>query len=99
MEIEYLKTLWMLRFEKMRHSEGKAAWIYQEILDECLVEFGKDDETVALLSQLVREERTHEKLAEELVKVCRCNHPEVNALSLDDCEISLKPNILKKHKR
>ncbi len=80
MKTEYLKTLWTLRFEKMRKCEEQAAWGYQEILDRCLVDFGKEDETVKLLSQLVREERAHEKLAEELIKICYHNHPELGTL-------------------
>lgn len=66
----------MLRFEKMKQCEEQSAWNYQEILDECLTEFDKDDEIVMLLGQLVREERIHEELAEELIKMCRHNHPE-----------------------
>ncbi len=90
METEYLKTLWMLRFEKIRQGEGRAAWTYQEILDECLADYGKNDEKVVFLSQLVSEERAHEKLAEELMRICRRNHPEANALNLDDYEVKPK---------
>lgn len=81
MKTEYLKTLWMLRFEKIKKTEGEAAWGYQEILDRCLMDFAKEDEIVALLSQLVREERGHEKLAEELIKICHHTHPEFGTLS------------------
>ncbi len=82
MKEEYLKTLWMLRFEKMRLNEEDAAWKYQEILDQCLMDFGRKDETVRLLAQLVKEERSHERLAVELIKICRRNHPDISALSL-----------------
>ncbi len=74
----------MLRFEKMKQNEEQAAWSYQEILDECLVDFGKDDKTVSFLSQLVKEERAHTKLAEELIKICQRNHPEFNALGIEE---------------
>ncbi len=80
MQNEYLKTLWTLRFEKMRKNEEEAAWKYQEALDRCLLEFGAQDLTVPLLGQLVREERIHEKLAEELIHICHRNHPECGVL-------------------
>ncbi len=76
MENEFLKTLWLLRFEKMRKNEEEAAWKYQEIFNLCLLKFGKDDPTLPLLGQLVREERMHEKLAEELLTIGHRNHPE-----------------------
>lgn len=81
MKIEFLKTLWMLRFEKIRKNEEEAAWKYQEIFNQCLLEFGKDDLVLPLLEQLVREERAHEKLAEELIKICHQNHTECSPLS------------------
>ena len=80
MRNEYLKTLWMLRFEKMRKNEEDAAWKYQEVLDHCLWEFGKKNAVTPLLAQLVHEERIHEKLAEELIKICHRNHPECGVL-------------------
>ena len=80
MKTEYLKTLWTLRFEKIKKAEEQAAWGYQEILDRCLTDLGKGDEIIALLGQLVREERGHEKLAEELIKICHRNHPELGTL-------------------
>ena len=67
MKTEYLKTLWMLRFQKIRKNEEEAAWKYQEMFNRCLFEFGKDELILPLLGQLVREERAHEKLAEELM--------------------------------
>lgn len=76
MENEYLKTLWMLRFEKLKKSEEEAAWAYQDIFDRCLVQLGSEDPVVELLRQLIGEERAHEKLAEELIKICRQNHTE-----------------------
>ena len=76
MKNEYLKTLWTLRFEKIKKNEEDAAWKYQEMLDQCLLDFGEGDESVALLRQLVREERAHAKLAEELIRICHQNHPE-----------------------
>lgn len=77
MKTEYLKTLWMLRFEKMRKNEEEAAWKYQEVMNRLLVHLGRENPAVPLLEQLVREERAHEKLAEELVKICQQNHPEL----------------------
>ena len=68
---EYLKTLWQLRFEKMRKSEEEAAWKFQEMLDECLLAFDRNDPVIQLLSQLVREERAHERMAEELIQLCQ----------------------------
>ena len=76
MKNEYLKTLWALRFEKIKKGEEDAAWAYQEIMDECLARFGLESEIVQLLRQLVHEERVHAKLAEELIKICYHNHPE-----------------------
>ena len=76
MKTEFLKTLWMLRFEKMKENEESAAWKYQEILDECLTAFGENDPVIASLKQLVHDERMHAKLAEELAKICRQTHPE-----------------------
>lgn len=80
MKNEYLKTLWMLRFEKIRKTEEQAAWDYQEILDRCLAELGPGDEAVALLGQVIRDERMHAQLGEELIKICRQNHPECEPL-------------------
>ena len=76
MKNEYLKILWMLRFEKMRKSEESAAWKYQEMLDQCLLGFDKKDPVIQLLGRLVQEERMHERLAEELLHICQRNHPE-----------------------
>ncbi|MCB9799621.1 MAG: hypothetical protein H6757_02545 [Candidatus Omnitrophica bacterium] len=67
MQSEYLKILWGLRFEKIKKTEGKAAWGYQDILEECLEFVNKDHEIIQLLHQLVSEERAHEKLADELL--------------------------------
>ncbi len=84
MKNEFLKTLWMLRFEKIKRNEEQAAWSYQEVVDELLEDFGREDESVPLLRSLVGEERMHARLAEELIKICQRNHPEFNALSIDD---------------
>lgn len=81
MKTEYLKTLWALRFEKIRKNEEEAAWKYQEMFDLCLLDFGKDDLTLPLLGQLVQEERAHEKLAEELIRICHQNHTEYGVIS------------------
>ncbi len=81
MKNEYLKTLWMLRFDKMRKNEEQAAWAYQEILDECLKHLPKDEEVTQLFSQLVHEERSHAKLAEELIRICNRNHPEFGVMA------------------
>jgi len=81
MKIEFLKTLWALRFEKMKKTEEDAAWIYQEILDQCLMDFGNETEVVGLLAQLVREERGHAKQADELIKICHHTHPEYGVFS------------------
>jgi hypothetical protein len=66
----------MLRFEKIKKGEAEAAWVYQEILDACMVEFGDRDAVIPLLRRLVSEERMHEKLAEELIRVCKRTHAE-----------------------
>lgn len=80
MKNEYLKTLWMLRFEKIRKTEEDAAWGYQTILDKCITEFGQDSEISRLLVQLVTEERMHERLADELINICRRTHTEFGLL-------------------
>lgn len=71
MKDEYLKTLWLLRFEKMRKSEESAAWKFQELLDQCLLKLDRSDPVIPLLSQLVREERAHERMAEEMIHLCQ----------------------------
>jgi|GEM_PF-1002402 len=85
MKNDFFKTLWTLRFEKMRKNEEDAAWKYQAVMDECLEEFGAKDETVMLLRQLVKEERGHSKMAEELIGICQRNHPEFNDVT--ECEL------------
>ena len=80
MDVEDLKTLWLLRFEKIKNAEEAAAWGYQEILDRCLVCFGDKDESVELLTQLVNDERLHEKLGAELIQICRFTHTEYGLL-------------------
>ncbi len=81
MKNEFLKTLWMLRFQKMKKNEEEAAWKYQEILDQCLMDFTDEKLIVGNLRQLVREERMHEKLAEELIQIVYQNHPEFGILA------------------
>jgi hypothetical protein len=81
MRNELLKTLWLLRFEKIKKTEEDAAWNYQEIFDQCLIDFGSHDETAVLLEQLVRDERLHARLGEELIRICHRNHPEFEGLS------------------
>lgn len=71
MNHEFLKTLWQLRFEKMKRTEESSAWNYQELLDQCLVEWGAESKPVKILSTLVREERAHEKLAEKLIDILK----------------------------
>jgi len=71
MRDEYLKTLWQLRFEKMRKSEEEAAWKFQEMLNQCLLAFDRSDPVIELLSQLVREERAHERMADEMLHLCQ----------------------------
>ena len=80
METEYLKTLWMLRFQKVKKSEEDAAWDYQEVLDRLRGALGEKDEAVILLSQLIHDERMHARLADELIQICYRNHPEVGLL-------------------
>ncbi len=82
MRNEFLKTLWMLRFQKIKKNEEEAAWKYQEILDQCLMDFKDEKNIVDNLRQLVREERMHEKLAEELIQIVYQNHPEYGTFSL-----------------
>ena len=77
MKSDYLKILWLLRFEKMKKKEEEAAWCYQEIYDECLLAFDKKSRINEILHQLIIEERGHEKMAEELVRICRDSHPEL----------------------
>ena len=75
-----LKTLWMLRFEKMKKNESEAAWQYQELLNACLPVLGENSLAVRYLKQLVTEEREHEKCAEELIRICHAAHPEIGIL-------------------
>jgi len=76
MESSFLKDLWVLRFEKMKKGEEDAAWMYQELLDQCLTLLDKDHPVIPLLQMLVREERMHEKLAEQLIQISHNTHPE-----------------------
>lgn len=78
---EYLKSLWTLRFEKMKTLESDSAWNYQELLDECLSETEPDLKIVQVLQMLIKEEKQHAKIAEELLRVCRENYPQVQSLS------------------
>ncbi len=71
MNREFLKTLWGLRFEKMKKTEESSAWNYQELLNQCLVEWGPQSKPAEILSALVREERAHEKLAEKLIDILK----------------------------
>ncbi len=71
MDHQFLKTLWHLRFEKMKKTEEDSAWNYQELLDQCLVEWGVESRPVQILTTLVREERAHEKLAEHLLEILK----------------------------
>ena len=83
MKLEYLKTLWVLRFKRMKKTEEEAAWGYQEILDRCLMGLSDHDSTIKLLQQLVKEERMHARLAEELIRIGHQNHPEVLSIDCD----------------
>ena len=80
MQIDYLKTLWLLRFEKIKKAENEAAWAYQEVLDDCLLDLAPDDPVIEALKTLVREERMHAGLADELIRICRKTHPEADFL-------------------
>ena len=80
MKNEYLKTLWILRFEKQRKNEEEAAWNYQELYDQCALGLGPEDAAAKLLQQLSREERGHAKLADELIRICQRNHPEIGVM-------------------
>ena len=81
MKTQFLKTLWMLRFQKMKKNEEEAAWKYQEILDRFLTDAAKEDSAVEPLRQLVQEERMHARLAEELIRIVYQNHPECEILT------------------
>lgn len=80
MREEFLKTLWLLRFQKIRKNEEDAAWKYQEILNRLLHEEESGGQALHLLERLVEDERSHERLAEELIRICHRSHPECAAL-------------------
>ncbi|MBI3317081.1 MAG: hypothetical protein HYZ85_03650 [Candidatus Omnitrophica bacterium] len=80
MKNEYLKTLWVLRFEKQRKNEEEAAWKYQELYDQCVQGLGVEDEAVKLLQQLSKEERQHAGLTDELIHIAQRNHPEIGIM-------------------
>ena len=71
MNREFLKTLWQLRFEKMKKTEESSAWNYQELLNQVLVEWGPQSKAAEILATLVREERAHEKLADKLLNILK----------------------------
>jgi len=68
---EFLKTLWQLRFEKMKKTEASSAWNYQELLNQVLVEWGPQSKPAEILATLVREERAHERLADKLLDILK----------------------------
>lgn len=71
MNHEFLKTLWELRFEKIKKNEADAAWKYQGLLNDCADAWGRDCPAAVILSTLVREERAHEKLADKLIDILK----------------------------
>ena len=71
MDRQFLKTLWHLRFEKMKKTEDASAWNYQELLNQVLVEWGSQSKSAEILTTLVREERAHGKLAEKLLDILK----------------------------
>ncbi len=71
MDREFLKTLWQLRFEKMKKTESDSAWNYQAHLNQAMAEWGPDSKPVEILSTLVREERAHEKLVDKLLNILK----------------------------
>ncbi len=77
---EYLKTLWMLRFEKIKKDEQGAVSAYQQIMEQCLLDFDQEHEVIEMLRRLVLEEKGHVKMSDELIKICLSNHPECEAL-------------------
>lgn len=80
MKTEVLKTLWILRFEKMKRLEQEAAWTYQGILEAFLREPDDYPEEIKLLRELVQDEKSHTLLAEELIRISRLTHPECSVL-------------------
>ncbi len=83
MKNEFLKTLWMLRFRKLKRTEEDAAWAYQEVLDRFLSNGIPEEEVIVLLKKLVQEERSHAQMADELIRICQRTHPEVISLEIE----------------
>ncbi len=77
MKMEFLKTLWTLRFEKIRDTEDDAAWRYQKLMDQVSLLLGAQHATVKVLKRLVQEELHHGQIARELVEICKKNHPDI----------------------
>ena len=80
MKDEYLKTLWMLRFEKVKRGEDHAVETYHEIMERCAEAFGEEDLAVSILGRLVTEEKAHAMLAEKMMQICFQTHPEFEAI-------------------
>ncbi len=80
MRPDFLKTLWMLRFEKIRDAEEEAAFKYQQLMDSIILLLGKDHETVKLLKRMVKDELNHGVIARELIEICDRNQPEIKVV-------------------
>jgi len=83
MKTEYLKTLWTLRFEKIKKCETEASEAYEQLAARSAVILGADHPAVQMLRQLVQEENVHARLAESLIRICHETHPECENLSTD----------------
>ena len=70
MKREYLKDLWMLRFEKVLKMEKDASKGYLKLATELSELIGEKHKAVKHLKKLSKEEQEHAELAGELIKIC-----------------------------
>lgn len=66
MNRELYKELWSIRFDKMLELEKKSAEDYETLLAECRRNY-KEHAIEAHLERLIRDEKRHTALVEELI--------------------------------
>lgn len=68
MERRFYRELWSLRFNKMLKLEKKSVVTYRDLLEECQKRF-KDHSIISHLERLIRDEKRHARLVQELIKI------------------------------
>ena len=68
MERRFYKELWEIRFKKMLQLELQSVTDYQALLNECRKKY-KDHPIEPHLEKLIKDEKKHAVLVEELISV------------------------------